>query len=90
VLDVFKPIQLSVAQGAPPGILRILAGNTDQSPFEAWRATNVAFYFATDLTVASSNWVLCTNSVLLTNGMLQCDFATQGIVSGFWRLVEQP
>jgi hypothetical protein len=90
VLAVFKPIRLGVAAGAPPGILRILAGNVDYSPFEASRVSNVDFYFTTDLSVGFTNWVLCTNSVLLTNGTLQCDFATEGIVNGFWQVVEQP
>jgi hypothetical protein len=90
ILDVFKPILLAIPASAPPGVLRILAGNADQSPFEAPRVANVNFYFTTDLSVGSTNWVLCTNSILLTNGLLQCDFATDGIVSGFWRVVVQP
>jgi hypothetical protein len=90
VLAVFKPIRLSVPDSAPPGIMRILAGNADQSPFEATRASNVQFYFTTDLSLSLTNWVLCTNSILSTNGLLQCDFFTGGIVNGFWQLVEQP
>jgi hypothetical protein len=90
VLSVFKPLQLSVAGAAPPGFVRILAGNADQSPFEASRASNVQLYFTTDLGVSFTNGVLCTNSILLTNGLLQCDFFTGGTASGFWQIVEQP
>jgi hypothetical protein len=90
VLAVFKPIELSFADAAPPGFVRILAGNADQSPFEAWRASNVDFYFSADLSLSFTNWVLCTNAVVLTNGVLRFDFSTAGMVSGFWRTVEQP
>ena len=90
VLAVFKPIRLNVADSASPGMTRILAGNADQSPFEAARVSNVQFCFTTDLGAGFANWVLCTNSILLTNGQLQCDFFTGGIVNGFWQAVEQP
>jgi hypothetical protein len=50
----------------------------------------VQLYFTTDLGVSFTNWILCTNSILFTNGLLQCDFSTGGIASGFWQIVEQP
>ncbi|HWY76281.1 MAG TPA: immunoglobulin domain-containing protein, partial [Verrucomicrobiae bacterium] len=42
-LAVFKPIQLSLMQTGP-GLLRLLAANADQSPFEPQRVSNVLFY----------------------------------------------
>lgn len=90
VLAVFKPIQLGVTDNAPPGFVRIIASNADQSPFEVSRVSNVDFYFAADLGLSFTNWILCTNSVLLTNGVLQSDFATEGIVDGFWLVIERP
>ena len=90
VLSVFKPIQLGVTDNAPAGFVRIIASNADQSPFEVARVSNVDFYFTADLGLSFTNWVLCTNSVLLTNGVLQSDFATEGIVSGFWLVIERP
>ena len=90
VLAMFKLIQLTVANTAPSGFVRILAGNADQSPFEASRASNVLFYHTTNLSLSFTNWSLCPNSILLTNGVLQCDFAIEGIGRGFWQVVEQP
>jgi hypothetical protein len=33
--------------------------------------------------------ILCTNTVLLTNGVLQRDFAVDETASGFWQVVGQ-
>lgn len=90
VLAVFKPIRLGFAPAAPPGFVRLLAGNADQSPFEAARLSNVDFYYAPDLNLSFTNWVLSTNSFLLTNGLLQIDFAANVNATGFWRVVERP
>ena len=90
VLAVFKPIQITVAGAAPTGFVRILAGNADQSPFEAWRVANVSFYFSADASLDFTNWTLSANPVILTNGVLQCDFSTDGMTAGFWQVVEQP
>jgi hypothetical protein len=90
VLAVFKPIQLSFARTAPPGFVRLIAGNADQSPFEAGRISKLDFYSTADLSLSFTNWVLSTNSVWLTNGVLQSDFAADGIAAGFWRVAERP
>jgi Immunoglobulin I-set domain len=90
VLNVFKPIELSLTQGAPPGFERLLAGNADGSPFEASRLTNVNFYSTSDVSLSFSNWVLVSNSFGLTNGNLQADLPVAVGSNQFWRAVEQP
>ena len=89
-LAVFKPILLSVGGDAPPGAVRILAGNADQSPFEAARVANVQLYFTTDLSLDVADWAMVTDAFYLTNGVLQCDLPSAGLSNGFWQVVEQP
>jgi hypothetical protein len=89
-LSVFKPVLLSVAGDAPPGAVRILAGNADQSPFDAARVPNVQLYFTTNLTLDVADWAPVTNSFYLTNGVLECDLPTTGLSNGFWQVIEQP
>jgi hypothetical protein len=88
-LAVFKPIQLSLMQ-IGPALARLLAGNADQSPFEQERLSNVVFYSNGDVAQSVSNWTLCTNLVLLTNGVLQIDIPTASYSNQFWIAVEHP
>ena len=88
-LAVFKPIRLSAAQSLP-GFARLIAANADQSPFEAERLAKVDFYSSSDFSQAISNWTISTNPVVLTNGMLQIDFANDGVSNQFWIAVERP
>jgi hypothetical protein len=88
-LAVFKPIQLSLMQTGP-GLLRLLAANADQSPFEPQRVSNVLFYSSSDLGQTVSNWTLSTNLVLLTNGVLEVDVPAYSYTSQYWIAAEHP
>ncbi len=71
--------------------LRLLLQTADGSPITPERAAHVSIHATTNLSLPFLNWTPLTNSMVLTNGLLQMDgLSTSNSVQRFFRAVETP
>ena len=85
------PVQLGNGLLSPTNGFQFALSNADGSAVTSGEQSRITFYASTNLTTALSNWAALTNSILLTNGVLQVH-DSNGLVypQRFYRATQKP
>jgi len=85
------PAQLGGSVLSPTSGFQFALSNADGTTVTAGQKSRISFYAATNLAMALSNWTAVTNSISLTNGILQVnDTNAFAYPQRFYRAVEKP
>jgi hypothetical protein len=85
------PVQLGNGVLSTTSGFQFVLSNADGSAVTSGEQSRIGFYATTNLALAPSNWTALTNSILLTNGVLNVN-DSNGLIypQRFYRAVEKP
>jgi hypothetical protein len=85
------PVQLGDGVLSAAGVFQFALSNLNGTAITPGQASRISFYAATNLTLPFSKWTALTNSITLTNGILQVT-DTNGLIYSerFYRAAEKP
>jgi hypothetical protein len=88
---IAPPLQLSAGVFSAGNGFQFALSNADGTAVTSGEQSRIALYASTNLALAWSNWTALTNSISLTNGVLQVT-DTNGLAypSRFYRATQRP